>query len=85
MFAGTAEARQFRLLLPKRLDDADAGQVVLQPGVDVAQPVAHPAVDGARALVEPPQAEGHDRQRDQRSQSQSPVERQQHQRRPHQL
>jgi len=79
--ADVAEARQLRLFLAERLDDTDAGEVVLQARVDVAQPVAHPAVDGPRPAVEVTEADGDERHGQQRDQCQPPFERQQHDRR----
>ena len=68
------EAFQFPLLLAEGLDDPDAREAVLQPGVDVAQPVAHTAVDGADAGVEAAQGHGEDGHRQQHGQRQSPVQ-----------
>jgi hypothetical protein len=45
------KAFQFALFLAKSLYDLDAGQAVLESGVDVAQPGANAAVDGADVRV----------------------------------
>ena len=54
---GLLEALGFLLFPAEDLDDHDAGQVFLQPGGNVAEPVAGGGVDRLDLLVEDPEQE----------------------------
>ena len=74
------ESPLVRPLAAERLDDADAGDVLLQRGGDLGQPLSGAAVGARRVAAEQRGGDRHPREHGQRRQRQLPVQVEQHQR-----